>query len=271
MGRDHLMTLEPRLFYVNIPNKDQSKLPNFDTSVNDFNFAQLFTENRFSGYDRINGANEITTALTSRFIDQSNGLERLRIAIGKRYYFSQQSIVLDGTPPQVTNTGNDWMLSAGGDLTKTFRLDSSYEYNPTINATQRYNVQLRYNPEPGKVASIRYRYGIYELQDDNGTYGPLRQVDVAAQWPIAKRWYAIGRYNYSLIQQRPIEQLAGFEYNDGCWSARLYSQRYATDLTTTKNAVFFQLELKGLGALGSGSLQSALRLAIPGYTKTNEQ
>ncbi|WP_047249243.1 LPS-assembly protein LptD [Chromobacterium subtsugae] len=271
MGRDHLMTLEPRLFYVNIPNKDQSKLPNFDTSVNDFNFAQLFTENRFSGYDRINGANEITTALTSRFIDQSNGLERLRIAIGKRYYFSQQDIVLAGTPPQVTNTGNDWMLSAGGDLTKTFRLDSSYEYNPTINATQRYNVQLRYNPEPGKVASIRYRYGIYELQDDNGTYGPLRQVDVAAQWPIAKRWYAIGRYNYSLIQQRPIEQLAGFEYNDGCWSARLYSQRYATDLTTTKNAVFFQLELKGLGALGSGSLQSALRLAIPGYTKTNEQ
>ncbi|WP_434630843.1 LPS-assembly protein LptD [Chromobacterium sp. CV08] len=271
MGRDHLMTLEPRLFYVNIPNKDQSKLPNFDTSVNDFNFAQLFTENRFSGYDRINGANEITTALTSRFIDQSNGLERLRIAIGKRYYFSQQDIVLAGTPAQVTNTGNDWMLSAGGDLTRSVRLDSGYEYNPTIQATQRYDVRLRYNPEPGKVASIRYRYGVYELLDDNSTYGPLRQVDVAAQWPIARRWYAIGRYNYSLISRKPIDQLAGFEYNDGCWSARFYTQRYVTDLTTTRNAIFFQLELKGLGALGSNGLQDTLRLAIPGYTKTNEQ
>ncbi|VEB45605.1 Organic solvent tolerance protein [Chromobacterium violaceum] len=76
------MTLEPRLFYVNIPNnRDQNSLPMFDTSVNDINFAQLFTENRYSGYDRINGANQITTALTSRFIDQSNGLERLRLAV----------------------------------------------------------------------------------------------------------------------------------------------------------------------------------------------
>ncbi|UTH75454.1 LPS-assembly protein LptD [Chromobacterium sp. IIBBL 290-4] len=270
LGRDHLMTLEPRLFYVNIPNKDQSNLPNFDTSVNDFNFAQLFTENRFSGYDRINGANEITTALTSRFIDESNGLERLRIAIGKRYYFSQQQITLAGTPTQVTDTGDNWLMTAGGDLSRALKFDSSYEYNPTLAATQRYNVQLRYNPEPGKLASIRYRYGIYEqLADLDNTYGPMRQVDIAAQWPIARRWYAIGHYNYSLINREPIDRMVGFEYNDGCWSARLYSQRYIVDTNTTKNALYFQLELKGLGAVGSSGTQDALRLAIPGYTKTN--
>lgn len=273
LGRDHLLTLEPRLFYVNIPTKDQNNLPNFDTSVNDFNFAQMFTENRFSGSDRINGANEITTALTSRLIDQQNGLERLRIAFGKRFYFSQQEITLAGTPKQVTDTGNDWMLAISGDLDRAWRLDGNYEYNPDLKATQRYNVQLRYNPEPGKVASIRYRYGLYELLDtDNvttGTYGPMRQVDVGAMWPIAKRWYAVGRYNYSIIEQKPIEQLGGLEYNDGCWSLRVFRQRYVANATTTKNAWMFQVDFKGLGGLGSGGVDNALRLAIPGYTKTN--
>ncbi|XLM23366.1 LPS assembly protein LptD, partial [Chromobacterium piscinae] len=101
-----------------------------------------------------------------------------------------------------------------------WRFDSSYQYNQQLGTTERYNVQLRYSPEAGKVASVRWRYGRYEQLDNSATYGPLRQVDVAAQWPIARRWYAIGRYNYSLITRKPIEQLAGFEYNDGCWSLR---------------------------------------------------
>ncbi|WP_115616276.1 LPS-assembly protein LptD [Chromobacterium vaccinii] len=265
LGRDHLMTLEPRLFYVNIPNnKDQNSLPMFDTSLNDINFAQLFTENRYSGYDRINGANQITTALTSRFIDQSNGLERLRLAVGKRFYLK------DDVTQTVNQPSSDLLLSAGGDLTREWRFDSSYQYNQQLGMTERYNAQLRYNPAAGKVASMRYRYGRYEQLDNSNNYGPMRQVDVAAQWPIARRWYAIGRYNYSFIERKPIERLAGFEYNDGCWSLRMYSQRYVSDPTTTKNAWFFQLELKGLGALGNNGVQDTLRLAVPGYTKINE-
>lgn len=266
LGKDHLMTLEPRLFYVSIPNKDQSKIPLFDTSVNDLNFAQLFTENRFSGYDRINGADQLTTALTSRFIDQTNGLERLRLAVGKRFYFK------DDITQSANQPSSDLLLSAAGDLSRTWRFDSSYQYNQELGVTERYNVQMRYSPAPGKVASVRYRYGRNEqLLDTSSVTGPLRQVDVAGQWPIAQRWYAIGRYNYSLIERKPIERLAGFEYNDGCWSARVFGQRYVTDPQTTKNAWFLQLELRGLGALGSGSVQDTLRLAIPGYTKTNPQ
>ncbi|AXE30243.1 LPS-assembly protein LptD [Chromobacterium phragmitis] len=266
MGRDHLMTLEPRLFYVNIPNNsDQLSLPMFDTSVNDLNFAQLFNENRFSGYDRINGANQVTTALTSRFIDQSNGLERLRLAIGKRFYMK------DDVTQTANQPSSDLLLAAGGDLTRDWRFDSSYQYNQQLGLTERYNAQLRYNPAAGKVASVRYRYGRNEQLLDNASItGPLRQVDVAAQWPIARRWYAIGRYNYSLIERKPIERLAGFEYNDGCWSLRMYNQRYVSDPTTTKNAWFFQLELRGLGALGNSGVESTLRLAVPGYTKTNQ-
>ncbi|MGE5386678.1 MAG: LPS-assembly protein LptD, partial [Betaproteobacteria bacterium] len=69
LGRDHIQTLEPRLYYVYIPYRDQSKIPVFDTALSDFNFAQIFTENRYSGYDRINDANQLTAAVTTRFLD----------------------------------------------------------------------------------------------------------------------------------------------------------------------------------------------------------
>ncbi|MGL6069930.1 LPS-assembly protein LptD, partial [Craterilacuibacter sp.] len=59
-GSPHTQTLEPRLYYVNTPYRDQSRLPNFDSSINDFDWNQLFSENRYSGWDRINEANQLT-------------------------------------------------------------------------------------------------------------------------------------------------------------------------------------------------------------------
>lgn len=268
-GRDINQTLEPRLFYVKIPKVEQSSLPNFDTSENDFNFAQLFTENRFSGHDRINAANQVTAALTSRYLDKENGLERLRIAIGQRFYLSRDDIRLDGSSSERSEAGSDLLVTVGGDLSHSLRLDSSYQYNQALSKTERYNAQLRYNPAPGKTVSVRYRYGRDELIGSGSERDTLRQVDVAGQWPIAPRWYAVVRQNYSLRDKKALEQLAGVEYNDGCWSMRVVGQRYVTDLDKTKNAVFLQLELKDFSSVGSNPL-NALRLAIPGYSPINE-
>jgi LPS-assembly protein len=44
--RNFQQTLEPRVFYLNVPYRDQSHLPNFTTAERDFNYAQLFTDNR---------------------------------------------------------------------------------------------------------------------------------------------------------------------------------------------------------------------------------
>ncbi|MFN4236317.1 MAG: LPS-assembly protein LptD [Vogesella sp.] len=268
-GRSMTQTLEPRLYYVYIPSKDQSALPNFDTSENDFNFAQLFTENRFSGYDRINAANQVTAAVTSRMLDKENGQERLRLAIGQRFYLNKRDTSLSGSTTQRSQGGSDLLLTLGSDLTQAWRMDGSYQYNQTLSKTERYNIQLRYNPAAGKTLSVRYRYGRDEIVGSSTQRDALRQVDIAGQWPLAQRWYAVARQNYSLRDRKPLEQLLGLEYNQGCWSTRLVGQRYVTDLTKTKNAVFLQLELKDLSSLGSNPMDT-LRLAIPGYSKINE-
>ena len=61
------ITLEPRLFYVRTPFRNQDALPNFDSGITDFNFSQLFAANPFGGSDRIADANQLTAAVTTRF------------------------------------------------------------------------------------------------------------------------------------------------------------------------------------------------------------
>ncbi|WP_062788434.1 LPS-assembly protein LptD [Aquitalea pelogenes] len=273
-GSNFVETLEPRLFYVYIPAKDQSKIPNFDSSENDFNFAQLFSENRFSSWDRINAANQLTAALTSRLISAETGIERLRLMLGQRYYFRNEDTSLYGNQITLQNNGKGLLGSLGGDLDQAWRLDSTYEYNQDLAKTQRYNMQVRYNPAPGKTVSLRYRYGRYEQYGDTTQYGPLRMVDFGVQWPIVRQWYAVGRESYSLIDSKPLEHLLGVEYNDGCWTARVVVKHTNTLATTISSAskstgIFFQLELRGLGSLGS-SPTSDLKLAIPGYSNISD-
>jgi LPS-assembly protein len=168
--------------------------------------------------------------------------------LGQRYYRNEDTS-LYGNQITLQNNSKGLLGSLGGDLDQAWRLDSTYEYNQDLAKTQRYNLQVRYNPAPGKTVSLRYRYGRYDQIGDTTQYGPLRMVDLGVQWPIVRQWYAVGRESYSLIDSKPLEHLLGVEYNDGCWTARVVVKRTNTLATTISSAskstgIFFQLELR---------------------------
>ena len=64
--------------------------------------------------------------------------------------------------------------------------------------------------------------------------------------------------------KKPIEMIGGIEYLHDCWTLRAVAQRYST-LTDGKETNFFlQLELYGLGSVGSSPI-SELERNIRGY------
>jgi LPS-assembly protein len=258
-GGDYLQTLEPRLYYVNIPYKNQDLLPVFDTAQAPFNFSQVFTENRFIGNDRIGDANMATMAVTSRLIDDEGGMERLRVMLGERFSFSAPRVNLV-SPADNTNR-SDILMSLGGRLSKAWSLDSLFQYNPNQGNTQSYNVMARYRPEAGKLLNLGYRF-------DRNQAPLLRQMDLSTQWPIFGHWQGVARLNYSLPDRRTVEALSGLEYNQSCWAVRLVAQSF-TNLTRERSTqIFLQLELNDLVPIGSDPL-TALRTSIFGYTKMN--
>jgi len=264
LDADYIQTLEPRLYYVNIPYKDQSKIPVFDSGLSDFNFAQMFAENRYSGYDRINDANQLTAALTTRLLDASTGVERFKAMIGQRYYFKPQRVTISGETRRVEDFSNMVAAINGLVLPKTYA-DAAWEYNYRDGASERFSVGARFQPDFGKVLSASYRY----TRDPLTSKGLVDQIDIAGQWPLSANWYAVGRYNWSLKDSQLLEAIAGVEYNTGCWAMRVVAQRLEAVSGTPSTTVFFQLELSDFGSIGSNPL-GLLRRSIPGYGKTNE-
>lgn len=254
-GQKLIQTLEPKAYYVYIPYKDQSRLPNFESGLQDINFATIFTENQFSGHDRINDANQVTVGASSRFIDADSGIERLRAAVAQRYYFEPQRVTIPGVPSRASDSNTSDLLAAlGGNIAKNWTAEAGWQYNTDLRQTQKFNVATRYQPQAGKVLNLAYRE----------TVNTLRQTDFSAQWPIDGRWTAVGRWNYSLRDGRTLEALAGIEYNDRCWTLRVVAHRFATTTSDASTSIFVQLELSGLSRIGTSPLD-VLRRNIGGY------
>jgi LPS-assembly protein len=272
-GREMTQTLEPRLFYVKSPYRDQSAFPVFDTGVADFNFAQLFSDNTFVGNDRIADLNQLTTAVVSRLIEPRTGAESLRFALGQRMYFSDQRVGIAGVESR-TDRRSDLLLAASMLLDPYTSIDAGLQYSVRDSSVPRFNLLWRYLPADGRV----FNAGVRFLRDELG------QVDTSWRWPIASRWMALGRINYSwlskridpatlaLVEAKPgiIEGVLGFEYNADCWTTRFVMQRFVTAAGRTTSAFFIQLELSGLARIGSDPFD-ILRRNIPGYRLPNDR
>lgn len=266
-GKGSIQTLEPRLFYVQTPYRDQDDIPVFDSGLTDFRFAQLFTENSFTGHDRIADANHLTAALASRQIEEATGIERLRLAIGQRFYFDSQRVTIPGLPSR-TDRRSDVLLAAGGELGNGHGFDSGIQYAIRDDRIPRFSFAWRYWPGDRRLINAGVRFQSREYA----------QWDTSWQWPISPRWSALGKINYSFLQKRNdpvtgqradvrpglVEGLLGFEYAEDCWASRAVVQRFVTAEGRTTTAFFLQLDLRGLGRLGADPFGILLR-NIPGY------
>ena len=257
-GASLSQTLEPRMYYVRVPYKDQSQMPIFDTGQQDFNYASIFTENRFAGGDRFGDASQLTVLATSRLVGDG-GQELLRAAVGQRYYLKNERLALTPTTPLRTVDSSDILASVGGRLAQFWTFDTTMQYNPHETRAERYSASVRYAPEIAKVMSLSYRFN----------RDVLRQIDASGQWPVAPGWYGIGRFNYSFRDKLLLEGLAGLEYNAGCWVFRTFARRIQAATQTTSTEVLVQIEFNGLGQIGSDDTPILLKRYVPGYAQTN--
>jgi len=258
-GSDWLQTLEPRLFYLRVPYRNQSALPNFSTAEIEFGTNSLFRENRFIGGDRIGDANQLTAAITSRLLEANSGLERLAATLGQVYYFDPPRVQLDSSSPTALGSRSDVVALLSGQVSRSFSIDGAAQLNTGNGLAQRLDVSARFNPEPGSVLNASWRF----------TRDRIRQVDLSGQWPIARGLRAVGRWNWSLDDRKLVEGLAGFEYNAGCWEIRAVAHRFITATQQVSTSFQVQLELSGLSRIGINPLET-LRQNIGGYRRSDE-
>ena len=264
LGRAAIQTLEPRLYYLNVPYRNQRGLPNYESSLADFNLAQIFSDNLFTGFDRIADANQLTAALTSRWLDADSGSEIARVTVGQRTYFDAVRVAADEGAGLITEGRSDLLMSIYGVLTPRWEAEATLQYNLASDRLARSAISTRYRGAgPARVVNLSYR-----LQRNAQGRISQESFEVSGQWPIAQRWYGVGRFDYSALERRPIEILAGLEYDGGTWVVRGVAQRYSVARNERTSALFLQLELNGFARLGSSPMDT-LQRGIRGYEVIN--
>jgi LPS-assembly protein len=273
-GRALRQTLEPRLLYARTPYRQQDGLPNFDAAGKDFNFSSIYSENAFSGIDRVSDSHQLTAGATTRLVDAASGAELLRLGIVQRYLLSTQRVTAqaDGTAdgPPLERRFSDLLLLGSTNVLPSWTLDASLQYSPDTARLARSIVGARYSPGPFRTVSATYRLA----------RGLSEQLEVGWQWPIwsaVKRatatrsassctgtLYGVGRVNYNMKDSRINDSLFGLEYDAGCWIGRVVAERQSTGLSQATTRLMLQLELVGLSRLGSNPLK-VLKDNVPGY------
>lgn len=261
-------TIEPRLFYLYVPFTDQSDIPNFDTSLYDYNFGQLFRDNVFNGVDKTQNANQLTAALTTRLVD--DGHDRLKITVGEIFYFADRKVNLAGNQVQ-TELLSNFITELSSEITNELKFTSSMQWDFSENQVNRGYADLRYHGEENNILfNVGYRY-----QQQQVKFGRFAQNQVVASAivPIYDGWSAIGLYRYSILDKQNLEYFVGVEKDTCCWRFRIIYRQFLLSTASTnigdakpQNSIFFQLELKGFTSLGD-KVDDFLQDNISGYRK----
>lgn len=273
-GRGLVQTLEPRFLYVNTPYESQAAYPVFDTAAKDFNFASIYSENAFSGVDRVSDAHQVTAGVTTRLVDEVDGAEVLRLGLVQRLLLRDQRVTAkaDGSPDgdPLEQRFSDVLLLGSTSAIPQWTLDAAVQYSPDIQRSVRSILGARWSPGPFRTVSATYRFA----------RGLSEQVELGWQWPVYARaapaaggcggtLYTVGRVNYSMKDSRVTDSILGVEYDTGCWIGRFVAKRLSTGASEATTRLMLQLELVGLSRLGSNPLK-VLKDNIPGYRLLRE-
>ncbi len=268
-GDSYLHTLEPRLFYLYSPYRDQDAMPVFDTRPMTFSWGQLFRDNRYSGADRQADADQLTMALTTRLIRESDGREKLSASFGQIHYFDDARVTLRNELP-IERGKSAWIADANYAINDRWTVGGSYQWNPTSRHEDLATLRTRYLVGDDGIVNLSYRYRRNTLTQAH----LLKQVDLSFLYPVSPSWSIVGRYYASLLDQtladgnranRLLEGILGVQWESCCLAARLVARRYVRNTRGEMNdAIQLEIELKGLGSAGPDN-RSRLRRAILGY------
>lgn len=258
-GHHTTQTLEPRLFYLYTPYRNQSDIPDFDTARISSSYDAMFLTNRFNGKDRIGDANQLTTAVSTKFVDNSSGKTLAKLSVGQVQYFKDRRVSLNES---IANHSRSNII-AEGTFTLNDRLSTNGLIHQDINnrRTQKSSLGMVYQKAADKAFSFSHLY-------DRQTY---EQLDFAGTWRLDDHWRTFWRWNYSLAHSKTIDMIAGLEYADCCWGIRVLARRQRDSLlnnSKTDSSIYLEVALKGLGNLGSDT-SKLLSDIIPYYRPIN--
>lgn len=278
-------TFEPQVQYLYLPYRDQSDIGLYDTARLQDDYYGLFRQNRYSGLDRINDANQVTVGWTTRMYDAMD-VERLRLSVGQIIYLQTPETTLntvgvdndgDGiidTPALENLAAQESVLAIESQLhwKQRWYLNSGMQYDARTTRVLKSNVTLDYRADDKKLIQLNHRYS----RDVSGY--EIKQLGTLGTFPLADNWQAVGSYYRDLSKQRLLELNLGLQYESCCWALRLVARRKTETIfepvteqignpARLDSSISLQFVLKGFGDSAGFDVSDMLSSGIFGYRR----
>jgi LPS-assembly protein len=258
-GKDLTQTLEPRLYYVYSDYEDQSDQPDFDSAELTFTYNQLFRETRFSGRDRLDDANQLSIGITTRFIDNENGKNLLSASIGQIYYFRDRQVRLKALEAPLDDSRSELAGELEFTPNDNLSLRTSLIYDPFSGNMNAAHFQTSYEADHGEL--VNFGYSFRRPRPNGLIMRKTEELSASFYLPLGNKWTAFAAANYSLVDDKSVEDMFGVEYDSCCWTVRLLHLRYFNNVSgqlvdlndpelVREDTTQFQIILKGMGGYG---------------------
>ena len=276
----YTQTLEPRMQYLYVPYRDQSKIQNYDSAFLQSDYSGLFRDRTYGGLDRIASANQLTTGVTTRVYDES-AVERFNVSVGQIYYFTESRTGDDNINWEKDNkTGSlVWAGDTYWRMTDRWGLRGGLQYDTRLDNIATSSAAVEYRRDEDRMVQLTYRYASPEyIQATLPNYATseqykdgISQVGGAASWPIADRWSIVGAYYFDTNANKPADQMVGLQYNSCCYALRVGYERKLNGWDTQNNqskydnVIGFNVDMRGLSSNYGLGTQQMLRSNILPY------
>lgn len=278
-GEHHYMqTIEPRLFYLYVPYTNQDNYPNFDTQLLPFSAFNLFSLNQFTGFDRLQNANQISMGLSTNLIRQSNADNVLSADVGFIGYMDDQRVCLLQNCKRIAQS----ISPVTGDVTWTpnriWNFNAQAAWDTALRQVNNASVATQYHFPHGKIALFQYQFthGNPDTPFDSLGFSTNSSLITAGlMWPVSSHWNMFGYDYYDLTHGYSVNQYTGLSYDTCCYALRVIvstahigtfrlnnGQTLQNQFTTT---YYVQLLLKGLSSVGNHDAESMLTDTLPGF------
>jgi LPS-assembly protein len=267
-------TIEPIAQFIARPNETGiNRFPNEDAQSFTFDDANLFSVNKFSGWDRVEGGGRANVGI--QYTAQFNQGGNINALFGQSYHlfgknsYAQASQTNTGLDSGLEDDVSDYVARLQFQPNKTYSITTRYRFDHEDMSLQRFEIEGRANYDRWTASVL---YGRYGAQPDLGI--PTRQQGIltSLSYKIDANWSVYGNALYGLKtfesdnagnlvpDPTPNWQFTraglGVGYVDDCFTLSLnYLYGYSYDVVTGGNAkvdnrIMFQLGLRTLGESG---------------------
>lgn len=271
-----------RLYYLYAPTVNQDNSPNFDSYLMPYNYDQLFSLNRYSGYDKLSNANQLSFGLRDRWINSVTGAEQASFGIGIANAFALPEVCLEAGCSLPTSHLSPLVTDFSYSLARNWSLAASAAWD--LHATKKINnatSSLQYNNGEQGLFSVSYSYAPTATGTAPQTFwlpsSITDNITVGGKWPVSKRLRLMGYMGYDFAYKRSNLGFVGVEYDSCCWRLSLvyrsiwdrsYTQSDGSLVNSYNKRLMLTFEFKGLGdagKIGSAKATEHLQKNITGY------